>query len=153
MGLSFPDYSINVEKTADALTASAQFIGSELIETMADDLSPEFAYGCANARNGWFRATRIIRDPKSGVHNHQIPMITMTAHVMTGDQELCLNNGIDDYVSKPIQPKQLFRVIGSHLSGKKATTPLWKLFSNQVAVSQPRERIRGMAPFRAGFAR
>ncbi len=35
----------------------------------------------------------------------------MTAHAMKGDRERCLEAGMDGYVSKPIQPAELFRAI------------------------------------------
>ncbi len=58
-----------------------------------------------------FEATRIIRDPDSAVLNHNIPIVAMTAHVDKKDRHACLNAGMDDYISKPIEPDELLRVI------------------------------------------
>ena len=49
-----------------------------------------------------------FRERTSGKH---IPIIAMTAHAMVGHRELCLKAGMDDYVTKPVQPGELFRAI------------------------------------------
>ena len=54
-----------------------------------------------------FEATRAIRSGKAGVLNPRIPIIAMTAHAMKGDRDLCLEAGMDDYISKPIVPRAL----------------------------------------------
>jgi PAS domain S-box-containing protein len=53
-----------------------------------------------------FDATRTIREREklSGAH---IPIIAMTAYAMKGDMEKCLEVGMDGYVSKPINVKEL----------------------------------------------
>ncbi len=54
-----------------------------------------------------FEATRHIRNQEPSVLNPEIPIIAMTAHAMQGDREKCLDAGMDDYVSKPVNPQEL----------------------------------------------
>ena len=53
------------------------------------------------------QATIIIRDPKSPVLDHQIPVLAMTANVLPGDREACLLSGMNDFISKPIRSAEL----------------------------------------------
>ena len=53
-------------------------------------------------------ATREIRE-KLKIHN--LPIIAMTANAMKGDKEMCLEVGMNDYISKPIKPKELFGIL------------------------------------------
>lgn len=57
-----------------------------------------------------FEATARIRQAEQGTGRH-VPIVAMTAHAMKGDRERCLQAGMDGYVSKPIQPKELFETI------------------------------------------
>jgi two-component system sensor histidine kinase/response regulator len=57
-----------------------------------------------------FAATRAIRSRESAVLNRRVPIIAMTAHALKGDRERCLESGMDDYVSKPIDPRELANV-------------------------------------------
>ncbi|MBV9122991.1 MAG: response regulator, partial [Planctomycetes bacterium] len=57
-----------------------------------------------------FEATRRIRERERDTGRH-VPIIAMTAHAMKGDRERCLEAGMDAYVSKPIQMRDLFQAI------------------------------------------
>jgi len=58
-----------------------------------------------------YAATKAIRALEENTDRH-MPVIAMTAHAMKGDREKCLAAGMDDYVSKPIYPNELFETIG-----------------------------------------
>ena len=65
-------------------------------------------------------ATRLIRGMEEQMGRH-IPIIAMTAHAMTGDRERCIENGMDDYVAKPIKPQELQEVIEKQMLKAKIT--------------------------------
>lgn len=58
-------------------------------------------------------ATRIIRQLPT--HSH-VPIIAMTAHAMRGDRERCLEAGMNDYISKPIESHLLIRRVEQGLT-------------------------------------
>jgi len=58
-----------------------------------------------------YQATRLVRDPGSGVRDGTVPIIALTANAMEGDREKCLAAGMDDYVAKPIQREELFAAL------------------------------------------
>lgn len=54
-----------------------------------------------------YEATKQIRLGKAGSYNKSITIIAVTANAMKGDKEKCLQAGMNDYISKPIIPKEL----------------------------------------------
>ncbi len=55
-----------------------------------------------------YEATAILRENYS---NLQLPIIAMTANAMTGDREKSIKSGMNDYISKPINPDILFETL------------------------------------------
>jgi len=54
-----------------------------------------------------YEATLAIRSNQYEVKNSKIPIIAMTANALKGDRERCLKVGMDDYLTKPIDPNAL----------------------------------------------
>lgn len=63
-----------------------------------------------------FEATKIIRDPRSKVLNHKIPVIAVTAMAMKGDEERCLAAGMNEYITKPVPRETLYSVLAKYLA-------------------------------------
>ncbi len=58
-----------------------------------------------------YRATRVIRNPKSRVRSHEIPVIALTANASSDDREKCIRAGMSDYLAKPIRHKAVLEML------------------------------------------
>jgi two-component system, sensor histidine kinase and response regulator len=56
-----------------------------------------------------------------GCASLHIPIIAMTANVMAGDREKCLESGMDEYITKPIKRERIFQVIDRFVLSKEAS--------------------------------
>lgn len=63
-----------------------------------------------------YKATQKIRHPESKVLNREIPIIAMTANSMEGDREKCLAVGMNDFISKPVNPNKVQEALERWLS-------------------------------------
>jgi signal transduction histidine kinase/CheY-like chemotaxis protein/HPt (histidine-containing phosphotransfer) domain-containing protein len=70
---------------------------------------------------GGFEATAAIRALEAERKAPRLPIIAMTAHAMKGDRERCLAAGMNEYLTKPLDPRQLCALVeqmaGSAASG------------------------------------
>lgn len=64
-----------------------------------------------------FEASQRIRAREEGLGLKRVPIIAMTAHAMEGDRDMCLRKGMDDYISKPVNPDRLHDTIMRWLPG------------------------------------
>ncbi|NRW81515.1 ATP-binding protein [Clostridium beijerinckii] len=62
--------------------------------------------------------TKIIREKEKLTGKH-ITIIAMTAYAMGGDRDICINTGMDDYISKPIEVMKLKEVITKYSNSYK----------------------------------
>jgi len=58
-----------------------------------------------------YGTTRLIRDPRSKICNHDVPIIAMTLHATKGDRERCMEAGMNDCIAKPIESERFLEVI------------------------------------------
>ncbi|MBU0729009.1 MAG: response regulator [Proteobacteria bacterium] len=84
--------------------------GREALDALAENIFDLVLMDIQMPEMDGMTATRKIREDEKLTGQH-IPIVAMTAHALKGDRERCLDAGMDDYVSKPIKPKELFMVI------------------------------------------
>lgn len=61
-----------------------------------------------------FTATKNIREIEQNSGKHT-PIVAMTAFAMKGDKEKCLDAGMDYYISKPINPNELYKIVEKYI--------------------------------------
>ncbi|MFH1076331.1 MAG: response regulator [Pseudomonadota bacterium] len=82
-----------------------------------------------------FEAVKHIRDHNFKGANRTVPIVAMTAHAMKGYKEKCFENGMDDYITKPIRPDDLARCIKRQLEtslNKEQITPPFSINDSDI---------------------
>ena len=90
-------------------------------------------------------ATALLREKENGSENHQT-VIAMTAMVMKGDRERCMDAGMDGYISKPIRVQELDEALDRHIAHDCKGFPdvhLSEPKTGSISTEELLERING----------
>jgi signal transduction histidine kinase/CheY-like chemotaxis protein len=86
--------------------------GIEALEQLKDQSFDLVLMDCQMPEMDGFDATREIRQLNIKALNKQpLPIVAMTANVMSGDRERCLEVGMDDYIGKPVRRDELASIL------------------------------------------
>ncbi|MCC6123667.1 MAG: PAS domain S-box protein [Pirellulales bacterium] len=71
--------------------------------------------------DGYEASWRIRRRQQADSARGRIPIVALTANALKGDHEVCLESGMDDYLSKPFEGRKLIETIDRLLDKSTAT--------------------------------
>jgi PAS domain S-box-containing protein len=105
--------------------ADAVANGYEALEALTRIAYDAVLMDCQMPEMDGYATTRELRRREGG--QRRALVIAMTAHAMPSDRQLCLDAGMDDYITKPVRMERLRDVLRAHLAdrgaGRAAETP------------------------------
>jgi two-component system, sensor histidine kinase and response regulator len=94
--------------------------GAEALERIAAASFDAVLMDCQMPVMDGFTATRRIRELESSRGTQRLPIIALTANVMSEDRENCIAAGMDAHLGKPIEPAQLIEALSRFLKARAA---------------------------------
>ena len=85
--------------------------GREALHRLGKERYDLVLMDCQMPEMDGFEATRLIRDPTSGVLDHDVPIVAMTANAFPEDRARSLECGMSDFLSKPVDRAALSALI------------------------------------------
>jgi len=90
--------------------------GVEVLHALRESDFDAVLMDCQMPQMDGYEATRQLRSAAGRVRNPNIPVIALTAHAMATDRTKCLAAGMNDYLTKPINPAHLQQTLTRVLS-------------------------------------
>ena len=102
-----------VEKILEKSGADVTIVsdGIEVVDAYREKKYDLILMDCQMPRMDGYEATNAIRVIESELMGDRIPIIALTAQALKGDKKVCLDAGMDDYLSKPIDKKKLLAAV------------------------------------------
>ena len=90
--------------------------GKEALDALQNISYDMILMDCQMPEMDGYEATKAIRTSKTLAKYQHIPIIAMTANALKGDREKCIEAGMNDYISKPINVDELATLVQKVLS-------------------------------------
>ena len=97
--------------------------GEKALERMAQGNLDLVLMDCQMPVKDGYTASREWREHEVRNNLPRLPIIAMTANAMAGDRQKCLDAGMDDYLSKPVDRRLLEATVARWLSQRHAAAP------------------------------
>jgi len=88
-----------------------------------------------------FETTRLLRQNPRWA---ELPVIALTAHAMGGDRERCLAAGMNDHLTKPIEPSALYEALSQWLPQDTSTVLSTMLSADAAAAELLNQTVPGI---------
>jgi CheY-like chemotaxis protein len=92
--------------------------GAAALEKVAGEFYDLVFMDCQMPGMDGLEVTRRIRQREAERGGH-LPIVAMTAHAMTGDRERCLEAGMDDYLTKPIEEQVVWDALRAGIAARR----------------------------------
>jgi PAS domain S-box-containing protein len=102
------EIAVNGKLAADALAAHPNRFDAVLMDLQMPEMDG-------------YEATRVIR---ARANSQTLPIIAMTAHALSSERQNCLDAGMNDYVSKPVDPEQLLATLVRWIAPRPEQPPV-----------------------------
>ena len=127
------DNEINQEVASEMLSAFGYQChrvrtGHEAVASVRNERVELVLMDCQMPEMDGYEATRLIRrweqeDAPEGRRGRRLPIVALTAHAMKGDRDRCLEAGMDDYLTKPLEPEELVKTLARWMPRPAETKP------------------------------
>ena len=117
------DNEINQEVAIELLESNGIEVrlaenGLEALEKLDEEVFDGILMDCQLPVMDGYTATRKIREQD---RFKDLPVIAMTANVLSGDKEKSMKAGMNDHIGKPVNPAEMFSIIGKWITPSKLT--------------------------------
>jgi two-component system, sensor histidine kinase and response regulator len=93
--------------------------GKEALDALENGPYAAVLMDCQMPEMDGFEATRIVRQrERESPRPEALPIIALTANALSGDRQRCLEAGMTDYITKPIDPLALITLLETHLQAE-----------------------------------